>query len=213
MASPMQSCWVGSHIMKHLANLFQQECPEPAEKFRALVSSILKVRDVMWPSLRTQLVPTRSVSTMGDVFCIQWHFASTCVPVSCQPGLMVRHLLMAEVQLTGGDTADFIVHNAQGDLVDHDCSLFPGMVLFGSFRDQEMASENEVDLPGFDDEELACLRTGRVWISRWILRGPFQFTRHADLVMLIGCNPKVLPLVVPHMNLLRNWLFHLVSAM
>ena len=162
MASPLQSCWVGSHIMKHLASLFQQDCPDPAAKFRALIASLLSVRDEMWPSLRSQMVPTRSLPTLVGNLCIRLCFFDTELAITCQPGLKIFHVVNAEVQMHGGLVGDFVVLNESGETIDFECSLMHDMKLWLLPKHVYVLRQiDPVELPGFSEDEVACLRTGK----------------------------------------------------
>lgn len=116
----------------------------------------------MWPSLRTQLVPTRCIPTQTGELSIRVCVSGTEILVACKPGSTVFHLVSAEVQMHGGHVDDFVVLNASGETVAFDCSLLNDMqlkLLPKAAHDQFQG--DTIELPGFDDEELACLRTGK----------------------------------------------------
>ena len=103
MASPLQACWIGSHVMKVLQQFTQSEnAIVPEDALRLLQTRILKVRDQMWPSVETpQLVPTRSLP-LGDGTKYFWVSKLPCgnpIRIAFHDGAKISQLLEAENEI------------------------------------------------------------------------------------------------------------------
>ncbi len=160
MASPIQSCWIGSHILKHLANLFHHDCPCPADKLRALINHILKVRDEVWPSLGASLVPTRSLP-LHEHLVVIWCVIQNCeIKIACQHGTPIRQLLEAEIKLNGGELSDFQVYDDHDEVISHDCIMIKGMRIWVYGLDETPRMNEVVSYPPFTDDDMASLRIG-----------------------------------------------------
>ena len=100
MASPIQACWVGSHVMQVLKQFGHCSLGESPEAIvRHLQDKILQVRDAMWPQIETPLlVPTRSLPLGGDIKRIWVSRLPNELPimVAFREGEKVAALLRAE---------------------------------------------------------------------------------------------------------------------
>lgn len=160
MASPLQSCWVGSHVMKQLTSIFGMECPDPSETFRALIGRLLAARDEIWPSLKTQLVPTRSVSFGEDTMQIHVIRLGVSMNITCPQGISFRALMMAESKLIGCPLETLHVKTVNGIALDVDAPMTRDMEVYLSEMGTVVETPDQiVEFPPFTDEDMASLRT------------------------------------------------------
>lgn len=133
MASPLQACWVGAHVLRALqAFAHCQLSGTPEEILGELQSQILMVRDLMWPPIESpELVPTRSlplVSGSLKVLVSRIPYGNTVV-VTFSEGATIAQLIEAETALTQQYVSLF-AFNSVGHQLPNDATLLDGFTYF-----------------------------------------------------------------------------------
>ena len=129
MASPLQSCWVGSHVLETLAKMIQEECVSPEIKLRALQKHILSVRDTIWTPKNPPIVavPIDGQSNETQVAYVQDVANNTSTPIVFREGTMVANLCQAENAILLG-THNIWICDHQGCKLPPELLLVPGTV-------------------------------------------------------------------------------------
>ena len=114
MASPLQSCWVGAHVLQALAGLIQSDCVAPEVKLHALQIHILAIRDSIWVPREVAPVETEELDLpldfVGSSFPNEWN---KVIPQAIQPEPKISSLA---VETEGHKTEPLSVkHVPQGD--------------------------------------------------------------------------------------------------
>lgn len=140
MASPLQSCWIGAHVLVKLADLIQEPCVAPEAKLRALQKDLLQVRDAMWPPLVPQ--PTGAASAGSDIALQAFvcdYASGITVAFSFQQGQQIQHLIQAETALAFHPVEPGWVLNEDGVILDEGMQLEEGMIYQFGFGEVPVA--------------------------------------------------------------------------
>lgn len=155
MASPLQSCWVGAHVLAKLAEIIQADCVTPLMKLKALQKDILMVRDSMWPPKESAMpVVSQPVDTSDYHRAFVCDYASGCQAEFRFPvGSTVQHLIQAERALALSPQDHIWVLDSVGNQVGEDVELSEGEIYqvgFGNVPHPAVAegvSRVDLDLP------------------------------------------------------------------
>ena len=158
MASPLQACWVASHVIRALQSFAHCSLSvTPEETLKELQSQILQVRDQMWPAVETPaLVPTRTLpSVSGPLKVMVSRIPFGCpTEVSFVEGATISQLVAAEnafdPQYVPMSAFDF-----EGHQMPNEATLMDGFTyLIGTHTD--LQHHLELSRQNVNDKSHAC---------------------------------------------------------
>ena len=152
MASPLQSCWVGAHVMDTLMQFVNGEGCKPEEVLRKLQSSILLIRDEMWPQIASPtLIPTRSLplGTVEEKVWISKIPFGCPIPIGFLDGAKIRQLLDAESAFDPGAEAVHAFDEVGNPINPDECIQDGATYLLGTSDEMKRIQadpRNDVDM-------------------------------------------------------------------
>ena len=155
MASPLQSCWVGSHVLQALAGLIQSECVAPDLKLHSLQKHILAIRDSIWIPRAAPVTIAEQLNgpEVATVF-VESYPSCSVQEIKFRPEQTVKQLCKAEMAITLCQDETIWVSDQEGIPISPEDKLVPGMTYvlgYGCKTDEDdhskMDFQEVVDLP------------------------------------------------------------------